>query len=158
MRLSQELNDAICAQIVHEYRNQLIYTQIACYFKDLGLNNLAKYFFDAASHEKDHAEKFINYLNDRIGGKVTIGSVPSPNLGLSSPSTVGEVYIKVEEETTLSIEDLMELVLEQKSYIDQSFILEMLKEQVEEEDSAKHFATLIKNVKDIVLFDATFGG
>ncbi len=158
MRLSQELNDAICAQITHEYKNQLIYTQIACYFKDLELNNLAKYFFENASHEKGHAEMFIGHLNERVGGKVLINSIPGPNLNLNSPSDVGDAYITTEEATTVAIEDIMDLVLEQRSYVDQEFILKMLAEQVEEEDKAKEFALRIKNVKDIVLFDAEFEG
>jgi len=77
---------------------------------------------------------------------------------LNSPSDVGDVYIATEEATTVAIEDIMDLVLEQRSYVDQEFILKMLAEQVEEEDKAKEFALRIKNVKDIVLFDAEFEG
>jgi hypothetical protein len=33
----------------------------------------------------------------------------------------------------------------------------MLQEQIEEEDSSQEFSLRIKAVKDIVLFDATFG-
>lgn len=158
MKMSQDLNDAINQQIVHELRNQNSYLQIGSYFRSLELNNLADYFFKQASGEKEHADLFISHLNDRVGGLVKIGSIPSPVVTVSKPEDVGELYLQIENATTESIEDIMDLILESKSYIDQPFILKMLEEQVEEEDTANHFNLLINRVKDIVLFDSTFEG
>ena len=55
------------------------------------------------------------------------------------------------------MKSIMDLVLEEKSYVDMGFIQSMLNEQVEEEDSASKFALNIKMCKDIVLFNSTFG-
>jgi len=158
VKLSEELNSAFNIQIVHELRNQNIYLQIASYFANIELKNLSKYFLKQAGHEKDHAEMFISHLNDRIEGQVRIGEIPAPVVNISTPESIGLVYLQVETSTTEAIEDIMDLVFESKSYIDQPFISKMLEEQVEEEDSANHFNLLINRVKDIVLFDATFEG
>jgi ferritin len=158
MKLSQDLNEAINNQIVHELRNQNIYLQIGSYLENFELKNLAKYFYAQADGEKDHANLFISHLNDRLGGNVRIGAIPAPVVNIDSPESVGLLYLEVEIGTTECIEDLMELILDTKSYIDQPFISKMLEEQVEEEDSANHFNLLISKVKDIVLFDATFEG
>jgi ferritin len=99
---------------------------------------------------------FIDHLNCRIGGKVKIGEVPEFTETLISPTHAGEVYVLIEAGTTESIEAILELIIENKSFIDQPFILKMLEEQVEEEDSANRFEVLIRNCKDLVLFNANF--
>ena len=156
MKLSESLNSALNEQVLHELRNQNIYLQIASFFEDLQLRNLAEYFYEQSNHEKSHADKFIKYINSRTGGKVSIGEVDHPNLNLSSKEDVADVYVSTEEGTTESIEEIMDLVLEDKSYIDMSFIQDMLQEQVEEEDAASEFALKLKMCNDLVLFDATF--
>lgn len=158
MKLSPELNESINQQILQEYRNSLIYAQIQSFFEDLQLKNIAEYFKKQSVHETEHAQKFIQHLNDRTGGKVTIGEVNSPNLALPSVESVGEIYVSTEEGTTESIESIYELASDMKSFIDFPFLLSMLSEQVEEEDSANEFSIKLKNTKDIVLFDASMEG
>lgn len=156
MKLSQELNDALNEQITHELLNSNSYAQLESYFEDLQLKNLATYFRNQSLHEKEHANKFIKYINDRTGGKVSIGEVPSPILVLNSIEDVANEYIRIEESTTESIEEIYNLAFDNKSFVDLPFLSEMLHEQVEEEDSAQEFALKIRMVKDLVLFDATF--
>lgn len=156
MKLSQELNDILNQQIIHELKNQNIYLQIASYFEDIQLKNLADYFRTQSEGEYDHAKKFIQHINDRTGGKVTIGDVESPSLQLNNIEDVANSYIQTEEGTTEAIEEIMALVLMNKSYIDMPFIQSMLDEQVEEEDSANSLGLKIKMTNDLVLFDATF--
>jgi ferritin len=156
--LRQEINDAIVMQIQHEFRNMLIYKQLESYFEDLQLKNLAKRFKDQADEEYGHATKFIDYLNSRIGGKVTIQDVPSPDVQANTILDVANLYVTVEQQTTDNIEDLYELIVSCKSYMDIPFIQEMLAIQVTEEDEADAFIKRVAMVKDIVLFDATFEG
>jgi ferritin len=156
MNLSPSLNDALNQQVVHEYKNQLIYAQLESKFEDLQLTKIAKYFRERSAEEKTHADKFIAHINARTGGKVNIGEVPAPDLLISDVSGVGDLYVQTEEGTTESIESIYELAHEEKSYIDCPFLLEMLSEQVSEEDEANEFSLKAKNVKDLVLWDASF--
>ena len=156
MKLSDSLNEALNLQILHELKNVSKYMQINSYFENLQLKKLASYFHDRSLEEKSHADKFMQYINDRTGGSVSIGEVDEPKLMLADPSSVGDAYVKTEEDTTLSIEAIFDLALEEKSYIDLGFLQSMLVEQVSEEDEAQEFFMKIKNVKDLVLFDATF--
>ena len=157
MRLSESLCESENQQIITEMGNVLKYAQIASYFEDLQLNNLADYFKKQSLDEKSHADKFMNHLNDRTGGKVVIGEVPAPNLELNSLLDVANAYVTVEEETTESIEGLYEMALSEKSYMDLGFFSKMLDEQYLEEREATKFQKNIEMVKDIVLFDRTFG-
>ena len=157
MKLSNELNESINEQILHENHNALVYAQIQSYFEDLQLKKISEYFKKQSIQETEHAQKFIQYLNDRTGGKVSIREIYSPNLDLSSVESVGQIYISTEEGTSESIESIYELASDTKSFIDLPFLLEMLKEQVEEESSSVEFALKLKNTKDLVLFDASLG-
>lgn len=157
MILSQDLNDAFCEQIAKEYQNMLLYKKIAIYFEELELTNIAKYFHNQAEDENSHANQIINHLNDRVGGKVRLDEVPSPEPFLVSVDNVGDLYLSLEQETTESIESIYDLAFSQKSFIDIPFLSDFLKEQIEEESSATSFMKRIKMVKDLVLFDATFG-
>jgi ferritin len=156
MRLSQNLNDALNIQVAHELQNSIIYMQIASYFESKQLKNIASYFMKLSCEEKDHANKFLNYINDRTGGKVEIPEIEETNLILDD-AQVCQKYVATEENTTLSIESIYELALTEKSYMDLAFLQTMLFEQIEEEDDALNFTTRFGNVRDQVLFDATFG-
>ena len=156
MNLTTSLNDVFNQQVIMEYHNQLIYSQIASYFEDLQLKKISEYFRKQSNDEKSHAEKFIAHINDRTGGKVTLSEIPKVPIDMSNVSAIADLYILTEEQTTESIESIYELADEEKSYIDLSFILEMLNEQVSEEDESQEFATKAKNVKDLVLWDASF--
>lgn len=158
MKLSQTLNDAICQQILIELQNQNKYMQIQSYFEDMQLKNLADFFKTQSSGENEHANLFMNHLNDRNGGKVTLDDIDKPKTEFASISDVADFYVLTEQQTTESIESLYDLAFTEKSYIDLPFLSKMLDEQVEEEDTSQRFALNIKTVKDIVLFDATFKG
>lgn len=156
MILTQDLNDALNEQVVKEYQNMLIYKKIESYFEEMELPNLAKFFHKQADEEDGHAKEFINYINSRVGGKVKIGEIPSPEkISIDSASSVGDIYLRLEQETTESIEEIYELALSQRSYIDLPYLSNMLKEQVIEEDEALSFKKRFEMVKDLVLFDAT---
>lgn len=156
MKLSQRINDLLNLQIMHELKNSNIYLQIASYFEDYQLQNLATYFYNQSQEEKEHANKFVKYINSRTGGKVSIGSVESPELQITKLEDIGRIYVETEEKTTEQIEEIMSVIRDEQSYIDEGFVLSMLDEQVQEEDSATEFALKLEMVQDIVLFDATF--
>lgn len=156
MKLSQSLCESYNQQISIELGNASKYMQIASYFEDLQLTNLSSYFKKQSDDEKQHANKFMDHINERVNGKVIIGEVDSPNLSLTDIISVGDSYLKIEEETTASIEGLYDLALSEKSYIDLGFLGSMLDEQLEEERDAQELSIKLKMVKDLVLFDATF--
>ena len=155
MKLSQELNSSLNQQVMHEFRNMLVYRKIQNYFENLQLKKLASYFQKQSLQEAEHADKFVQYINDRTGGLVDIGDIASLPYEVRNLEDVGKIFILVEEETTKSIESIYNLALSSNSFIDLGFIQSMLIEQVEEEDIANEFAMKLNMVKDIVLFDAT---
>lgn len=156
MKLSENLNDALNEQVMIELLNQNKYMQIQSLFEDMQLKNLAKFFKEQSAGENGHANLFMDYINDRTGGKVKIEEVSAPIIDFTDINSIADFYVLTEQQTTESIESLYNLALEEKSYIDLGFLTKMLDEQCEEEDTSVAFATKIKAVKDVVLFDATW--
>lgn len=152
------LCDAINSQIVIELENQNKYMQIQSYFEDLQLKNLANFFKKQSLGENEHANLFMDHLNDRNGGKVVIGDVSAPKSDFFDVYSIADFYVLNEQQTTDSIESLYDLALSEKSYVDLDFLQSMLKEQIEEENTSLHLAMQLKSVKDIYLFDETFEG
>lgn len=117
MKLLSSLNDALNEQIMHEYRNQLIYTQLESVFEDFELKNIAKYFREQSLHEKSHGDKIVEHLNNRTGGKVNIGEIDSPPIlyySIDSLTSIGDLYVSIEERTTESLESIFDFALENK--------------------------------------------
>jgi ferritin len=96
----------------------------------------------------------VEYLNSR-GGKYIPTSVSSPVLDISTPREAGDIYYKLETDTTESLQSIAEMIYEEKSYIDVTFIEKYLAIQIIEEDEADTFRNGVQSVNDIVLFDAT---
>jgi ferritin len=157
MKLTESLNDALNEQILHELSNSIKYMQVASYFEELQLKKLSSYFMKQSNHEKDHADKFLQHINDRTGGRVELREVDGIHGFVPTIESVADFYVLTEEQTTESIEEIYDLAFTEKSFIDLGFLQSMLNEQISEEDEANTFATKIKMCKDLVLFDATFG-
>jgi ferritin len=158
MMLSEMLNDALNVQVVVELGNMAKYMQVQSFMEDLQLKHLADFFKKQADGEHDHANLFMNYINDRNGGKVILGDIDAPKSDFGSVEDVADFYVNTERQTTQSIEALYDLALSEKSYIDLDFLQTMLREQIEEEDLSMRVSENLKKTKDIVLLDATFEG
>lgn len=156
MKLSETIKNALNNQISHERKNQAIYLQIASYFEDMQLTNISKFFFEQANGENNHAQWLIDHLNNRTGGKVTLQPIEAPNLEINSIKDIANIYVAVEESTTANLETIYQMILDEKSYIDISFMNKMLEEQVEEEDLANKFALQVQLCNDLVLYNNTF--
>jgi len=154
MKISDALNETISYQCDHELMNMVKYKMVATYFEQLKLKNLSKKFYNQADEEYQHYTEIIQYLNTR-GGKYIPTSITAPLLEISSPQEVGDIYYKVETDTTESLQSIAEMIYEEKSFIDVRFIEKYLKIQIAEEDEADTFRNSIQTVSDIVLFDAT---
>src|SRR5688500_19941436 len=75
--ISPELFRSFNEQIGHEFGASLQYLSIAAHFYQRSLTLLAKMFEQQAEEEKQHAMKFMKYLQDTKGG-LHIPAIPSP--------------------------------------------------------------------------------
>ena len=71
MLISPDLAKAFNQQIGHEFGASLQYLSIAAHFYQRSLTLLAKLFQEQAEEEKQHAMKFIKYLQARKAGCIS---------------------------------------------------------------------------------------
>lgn len=143
MLISQDLADAINAQIGHEFGAGLQYVSIAGYFQRHNLTLLAKLFNAQADEERVHAMKFVKYLLD-TGAELRIPAIPAPKAVFTSAEEAVQASLAWEQGVTKQITALMELAVKQSDYLAQSFLQWFIDEQLEEVVKMERLLSVIR--------------
>lgn len=141
--MNEKMVKAINKQLNFELESAHVYLAMQNYFSAITLNGFAHWFNVQYKEEVEHAEKFMEYLNDR-GARVEVTGFPSPKNEFNSVLEVLETSLNHEKEVTKRINGLMDLAVELKDYPTVSLLQWYIDEQVEEEAS---FSELIDKVK-----------
>ena len=145
MDISKKLNDAINAQIGHEFEATLQYLSMAAYFEEEGYKNLAKRMYEQAEEEHAHGMKFFKFVLER-GGKVEIPTLPGPKAVFTSALEVFKAALAWEKVVTKNIYNLMTIAIEDKDYASQQFLDWFTNEQIEEEANMEGYIKLAEKV------------
>jgi len=129
--ISPKLAKAFNAQIGHEFGASMQYISIAAHFYQRPLTLLAKMFEAQADEEKQHAMKFVKYLQDTKGG-LQIPAIPAPKASFSSAEEAVQAALNWENDVTRQITALMEIAVKESDYLAQSFLQWFIDEQLEE--------------------------
>jgi ferritin len=157
--LSKALNDLINKQITNELYNANAYSQIAAYFGNFNLNNLKSKFDSQSSDERSHSQRFIDFLQDRIGGNVQIGAVEAVKEKLDDLQSIAKAYLAIEKTTTDNISAILDQAVADKDHMSYTVLQWFIDEQYKEEDEAIEFLNKAKmiggNMAELVLWDAS---
>jgi ferritin len=153
--ISRELATAFNAQIGHEFGASMQYLSIAAHFQQRSLTLLAKLFTEQAEEEKEHAMKFVRYLNDTKGGLV-IPPIPAPKPEFSSAADAVQAALDWEKEVTRQITSLMDMAVAENDYLAQSFLQWFIDEQLEEVVKMDRLLTVIRQSgeKNLLMVEA----
>jgi len=149
--LSKELEEAINNQINAEVYSGYLYMSMSSYFESMSLKGFAHWMRVQTLEEMTHAQKFINFVNDR-GGRVILQPVEGPGSEWESPLAAFEAAYAHEVLVTGLINGMMDLALKGSDHATASFLNWFVDEQVEEE------ATADDVVQKLKLVDKTEGG
>lgn len=141
--MDKKLIKEINKQLNFELESAHVYLAMQNYFADESLTGFENWFNIQYQEEVAHAQKFMNYLNDR-GVKVEISGFGNPKNDFNSVLEVLETSLNHEKEVTKRIHNLMDIALEVKDHATVSFLNWYVDEQVEEE---ANFSELIDKVK-----------
>jgi ferritin len=141
--ISPELAKAFNEQIGHEFGASLQYLSIAAHFYQRSLTLLAKMFEQQAEEEKQHAMKFMKYLQDTKGG-LHIPAIPSPKPTFATGEEAVQAALNWEKEVTRQITDLMTLATKEHDYLAQSFLQWFIDEQLEEVVKMERMLSVVK--------------
>ena len=150
MLISERLNAAINEQVGQELGNSHQYLAIASYFEGESLFGLAKIYNTQSAEERDHALRFIKFVQD-AGGKVVVPAVAAPRNEFRSAEDAAQLAYDAEVRTTDQIYALMSLATEEKNYIAMNALQWFINEQLEEISSAQTRLSVIKRAGPSVL-------
>lgn len=130
--ISDALESAVNERIKIEMDSAQIYKAMGSWCRYNGYNNVAKFFFEHADEELTHAQKVINYLDDK-NCMAQIPAVAQPNIGgYKDIRALFEISFKHETTVTKSYNDLATMALKETDHEVYAFAQSMLVEQREE--------------------------
>lgn len=141
--IKETLNNSINKQINEEMYSAYLYLSMSAYFEELSLKGFANWMKIQVQEEIAHAMGLYDYLHAR-DGKVELEAIAKPNCEWHSAVEVFEAVYKHEQYITCKISELMETAEAEKDRAALSFLQWYIKEQVEEESTAKDILAKLK--------------
>ncbi len=145
--LSQKMTDALNEQINKEMYSAYLYMSMSVASNEMGLKGFANWFMVQYHEEMYHAMKFYEYVG-RQGGKIALKAIAEPPSDFSSPLDMFPKTMEHEQFVTRSINDLMDLAIEEKDHASRIFLQWYVTEQVEEEENDNDMIAQLKLIGD----------
>jgi ferritin len=131
-RVEAALND----QIQKEASSSQFYLAMASWSENNGLNGTAKFMYSHSDEERFHMLKLVKFVNER-GGKAIVPPVEKPPVEFNDLVNVFELLLQHEISVTESINNLVDICLQEKDYTTHNFVQWYVSEQLEEEALAR---------------------
>ncbi len=158
--LSENLSKLMINQVNKELYSSYLYLSIANYYEEKGLKGFSTWFKKQALEEKEHADKFVEYLHNN-NEHVTYDSIEAPKNEFKDFKEPLSIQIAHEKYVTSLINALYEQAIEDKDYRSINFLNWFINEQAEEEKTAQDLLTTFEyfseNIKDIFEFSERLG-
>lgn len=154
--ISDNLIDSLLAQWAHEKYNAHLYLYISSFLKNKGLNNLGSKFYGQYKEENEHSEMIINLLTD-FNATVTLPEIDEINFPIVSIIEIAEKYLSREYETTVNLDEIKKLSIDESNPVVEEFMREMIIFQRHEYEEANDFMDKAKltgnNWFNVLLWD-----
>ncbi len=134
--MNKRIEAALNEQVVKEGSSSQFYLSMASWSENQGLNGTAKFLYEQADEERMHMLKLVKFINER-GGVAIIPSVEKPPIEFSSLENVFKSLLDHELMVTASINNLVDICLQEKDYTTHNFVQWYVSEQLEEEAQAR---------------------
>jgi len=155
MQINKAMADLMNAQVGNELGASNQYVQIASYFDGEALSKLAKFFYDQAEEEREHAMKFVHDLMEVAAG-MSIDAIPATKTDIDSAERAFEMSLAWEQEVTGQINAMMDLAIQEKDYASQAFLQWFVTEQVEEVSTMESMLQVVRKAgeKNLLMVEA----
>lgn len=135
--LQKNIQEALNNQIKLEAASSQAYLAMAVWAEiQPGLDGVSEFFFQQSDEERIHMLKLIRFVNER-GGFAAIPALEQPMVTFPSLKKMFEEYLNHELQVSASINDLVDLALQEKDYATHNFLQWYVSEQIEEEKTAR---------------------
>ena len=137
--LTEKLQKELNVQINAEMWSSNLYLSMAFYLKNEGLDGCANWLIKQSQEELSHAYKIADYMNKR-GGKAEVGMVDVVPTGWGNVAEVFKNVYEHECHVSKLIDELVDVASAEKDKATQDFLWGFVREQVEEEATARDLA------------------
>lgn len=143
MTLSRKMSDALNEQVLAEIWSSNLYLSMYIHFTQIGLNGCAHWMKKQSMEELDHAYKLIDYSVQR-GGQVKLDQINVVPTAFGTPLEVFQHVYTHEVHVSELIDKLVDVAHAENDKATQDFLWGFVREQVEEEATAKNIVEKLK--------------
>ena len=154
--LSKTIEEALNKQVRVEASSSQVYLAMASWAETLCFDGVATFMDAHSDEEREHMLKLIKFINER-GGHAKVSQLDAPPAEFGSFKEMFESLFQHEVKVSKSINDLVDITLQEKDYATHNFLQWYVSEQIEEEALARNILDKIKLIGDdkggLYLFD-----
>lgn len=144
---SERLVAALNEQVGREFAAAHQYVAIGAYYDAQTFPQLAKFFYEQAGDEREHAMKMVNYLLES-GGALDLKEVAAPRGVFADHVEPIQHALEQERANTVAIGNLFDAARETRDHATESFLRGFVDEQVEEEAVMESLVRVAERVRD----------
>lgn len=145
--LSPIIEEALNKQITIEAQSSQIYLAMASWAEVLGFEGVAQFMYAHSDEERMHMLKLVKFINER-GGHAKVSALTAPPTQFGSFKEMFQELFNHEVRVSASINDLVDICLQEKDYATHNFLQWYVSEQIEEEALARNILDKIKLIGD----------
>lgn len=158
--IKEKILKVLNKQINEELYSSYLYLSMSTYFSSLNFDGFAKWMRMQSAEEYGHGMKIYDYVLQR-NGKVVLTKIETPKAVWKSPLEVFQETLKHEQHISASINNIVNLAIQEKDHATSQFFQWFIGEQVEEEANASNILEKMKMVGDnksgLFMLDREFG-
>ncbi|MFT7343909.1 MAG: ferritin [Lentimonas sp.] len=141
--MNKRVESALNEQILKEGSSSQFYLAMASWAESHGLNGTSQFLYKHSDEERFHMLKLVKFINER-GGRAMIPAMEQPPLDFKDLVQVFENLLAHEINVTESINELVDICLQEKDYTTHNFVQWYVSEQLEEEALARTILDKLK--------------
>ena len=143
--MNKRIETALNEQVAKEASSSQFYLSMASWSETKGLNGTAKFLYQHSDEERFHMLKLMKFINER-GGTAVIPAIEKPPVDFNNLENVFGLLLEHEVSVTESINNVVDICLQEKDYTTYNFMQWYVSEQLEEEALA---CTILDKLKMI---------
>jgi ferritin len=145
--LSKKIEEALNKQVTIEAESSQVYLAMASWAENLGFEGVSQFMYAHSDEEREHMLKLIKFINER-GGHAKVSELAAPPTEFGSFKDMFQNLFDHEVMVSKSINDLVDVSLQEKDYATHNFLQWYVSEQIEEEALARNILDKINLIGD----------
>ncbi|NVK52279.1 MAG: ferritin [Flavobacteriaceae bacterium] len=145
--LSKKIEAALNKQVTIEAESSQVYLAMASWAENLGFEGVSQFMYAHSDEEREHMLKLIKFINER-GGHAKVSQLAAPPTAFGSFKDMFQTLFDHEVMVSKSINDLVDISLQEKDYATHNFLQWYVSEQIEEEALARNILDKINLIGD----------